>query len=259
VGEIEEFARATRRARTIKIGIVGLLVLSPLIWVGYKNFAKRQEIAKHEEAYRERMKLTADEKAKLPGQIAELRTAVTEAIATFAAQVTPEKLDALEDAGADCAYRVEPASADYHVYAQGQTVTPRASYVIERLDEIAKRVTAGTADRSDLDTVWRYGHSVERELFIIGTRTDPIVTADSYLPGTVTGFAYLYSYAKGKVVCFTSLAVQNSPAIDIAYTHMEGNIVDEEMKKREAAEQKLSQDLDLNVRNALAARLRATL
>lgn len=257
--EIEAFEKATRRSRTIKLTLLVLLVLSPLIWVIYKNVATRQEIAKHEEEYQAKIALTDAEKQHMRETIPATRKQIEAAATTFVTVVNAAALDALEDAGTACNVRVTPASAKFALYTPGQPIKPGVSYELATLDEIGKELAEGKADKHDLERLERMTYRLDNELFVVGERREPVVLADSYLPGSLTGYAYLYSHQAKRVVCFAAIAAQNSPAIDIKYTHMEGNILDEQVKKDQAARDQLVRDLDENIRNAIAARLQATL
>jgi hypothetical protein len=116
----------------------------------------------------------------------------------------------------------------------------------------------GKADKNDLARVKRLERLMDDFLFVVGEQTEPVVLSDSYVPGQLTGYAYLYSWNAGRVVCFTSLAVQNREAIEIEYTAMVGNYVDEQMRKNDAARAVLQRDLSVQIRTAIAARLHAT-
>jgi hypothetical protein len=255
--EVEAFAAATRRSRRIKLGVLIGLVLSPLIWVIYKNVAVRDRIAKREEAYQESIRLTDADKASLRAELPVLRKQVDESAHVFVTTVTPAALEALEDSGSRCRYRVDATRVP--VYPPGAQVQPSVGYELSTIDEITKELTAGTADKEDVLRVERMRYGMDQELFIIGERREPVVLDDSFMPGQVTGFVYLYSHEAKRIVCFAALAVQNTAAIDIEYRAMAGNILDEAMKKREAAQHKLATDLTEQLRLAITARLQSTL
>lgn len=255
--EVEAFVRATRRSRTIKLTVLILVVLSPIIWVIYKNVAKRQEIAKHEEEYRARMALTPADKQRMDELIPQTRKALRDSAIGFATVVTPQALDALEDAGTACPARVR--TAGFRLYKVGEPIDSGVAYKLTSLGEIEKKYRAGNADKLDLERVEQISFSGDSELFVVGERKDPLVLANEYFPGTISGFAYLYSHRDKKVICFASFAVQNAETISVEYRAMAGNVLDEEMKKREAAQAKLAVDLEDQAGAAIAARLHATL
>jgi hypothetical protein len=277
--EVEAFERATRRSRTIKITLMLLVVCSPLIYLGYKNYAKRAEIQEHRDAYAREIALTAADKTELTAAIPRARKAIEAAGNTFVNVVTPTALDALEDAGQPCPYRITGPSmgagesyikygsidmnyfgnASYRLYAPGAPLTPPIADDLATLDDIAKRFAMKKADKNDLARVQRLERSMEDLLFVVGEMQAPALLSDSYIPGQLTGFAYLYSWSAARVVCFTSLAVQNHEQIEIEYSHMEGNYLDAERKKADAAKAVLERDLIVQIRTAIAARLHATL
>jgi hypothetical protein len=254
--EIEAFERATRRSRTIKLTVLGLVVLSPIIWVIYKNVAKRQEIAKHEEEYRARIALKPEDKKRLAELIASTRKELEESAAAFGAVTTPAALDALEDSGSPCGARVSPT---FDFYKKGDPIDPGVKLKLDGLAAVEQELKEGKADKLDLEHVERMRFGSQHELFVVGEHKDPVVLANEYFPGTLSGFAYLYSHREKRVICFASFAVQNAESIAVEYRAMRGNVVDEEMKKREAAQAKLAVDLQDAAREAIAARLHATL
>jgi hypothetical protein len=279
VNEAEAFERATRRSRTIKLALLALVVLSPLIWVVYKNVAARKRIEEHREAYERSIALTDADKTELRDAIPNARKAIDDAARAFVTAVTPQTLDGLQDAGTNCPYRVSAptmgagesyvkygsidgnyfGNARYTLYAPGAAIKPSVGFELSTLDEIAKQLAEGKADKNDLERVRRLERGLDDELFVVGETKAPVVLADSYLPGSVTGFAYLYSYDEGRIVCFAALAVQSSPEIEISYSHMAGNYLDQEMKKDSAAQAVLERDLHVQVRYAIASRLHSTL
>lgn len=277
--EVEAFERATRRSRTIKIALLLLVIGSPLIYVGYKNYAKRAQIEERREAYEQSIALTAADKAELAATIPRARKAIEDAGNRFVNVVTPTALDAIEDAGQPCPYRIMGPSmgagesyikhgsidmnyfgnASYTLYAPGTPIKPPIGGDLGTLEDVAKELATKTADKNDLDRVRRLERSLDDFLFVVGEHKDPVVLADSYLPGQLTGFAYLYSFEAGRIVCFTALAAQNRERIEIQYSAMVGNVLDEEMKKNEAARSVLQRDLEVQIRTAIAARLHAAL
>jgi hypothetical protein len=277
--EVEAFERATRRSRTIKIALLLLVIASPLIYVGYRNHAKRAQIEERHEAYERSIALTAADKTELEAAIPRARKAIVDAGNRFVNIVTPQALEAMEDSGQRCPYRITGPSmgagesyikygsidmnyfgnAGYTLYAPGTPIKPPIAGDLGTLDDIAKKLATKTADKTDLDRVKRLERTMDDFLFVVGEQKDPVVLADTYLPGQLSGFAYLYSWDANRIVCFTALAVQNREAIEIQYSHMAGNYVDEEMKKNDAARSVLQRDLQVQIRTAIAARLHAAL
>jgi len=263
----------------IKITLLLLVIGSPLIYVGYKNYAKRAEIQERRDAYQASIALTAADKTEMAAAIPRARKAIEDAGNQFVKVVTPAALDALEDAGTPCPYRITGPSmgagesyikygsidtnyfgnASYTFFAPGTPITPNISYDLSTLDDIARRFAIKQAFKTDLERVNRLARGLDDMLFVVGEQKDPVVLADSYLPGQLSGFAYLYSFEAGRIVCFTALAVQNRESIEIEYSAMVGNALDEEMKKNDAARSVLQRDLQVQIRTAIAARLHAPL
>jgi hypothetical protein len=277
--EVEAFERATRRSRTIKIVLVFLVVCSPLIYLGYKNYAKRAEIQERRDAYAREIALTEADKTELTAAIPRARKSIVDAGNRFVNVVTPAALEALEDEGQPCPYHITGPSmgagesyikygsidmnyfgnASYRLYAPGAPIVPPIDDDLATIDEIAKRFATKQADKNDLARVKRLERSMEDFLFVVGEQKAPTILSDSYIPGQLTGFAYLYSWSANRVVCFTSLAAQNREQIEIEYSAMVGNALDEQMKKNDAAKAVLERDLQVQIRTAIAARLHATL
>jgi hypothetical protein len=277
--DVEAFERATRRSRTIKIALTLLVVGSPLLYVGYKNYAKRAQIAERREAYERAIALTDADRTELTAAIARTRKSIEDAAREFVNETTAAKLDALEDSGQPCHHGglrgptmgagesyVKFGSIDlnyfgnarYRVVAPGTTVTPRVSGELATLDDIAKQLAENKADKNDLDRVRRMERSLDDDLFVVGEMKPATVLADTYLPGQLSGFAYLYSYGEGRVVCFSALAVQNSETVEIRYrTTTPGDPID--YNRSAAAREVLARDLEVQVRTAIAARLHAVL
>lgn len=262
----------------IKIGLLLVLVTSPLTYLAYKNHSKRVEIDDRREAYEKSLRLTDADRTELTAAIARARKAIEDAARTFVNAVTPQKLEALQDAGTRCPYRVSAPSmgagesyikygsidmsyfgnASYRLFAPGEPVTPQIAMQLAMLGDISKELAEKKADKNDLDRVHRMERYAEDDLFVVGTKTEAIVLADSYEPGTLTGFAYLYSYDAQRVVCFTALAVQNRPSIEFEYrTATPGSPID--YNKDAAARAVLTRDLEVEIRTAIAARLQAAL
>jgi hypothetical protein len=84
-----------------------------------------------------------------------------------------------------------------------------------------------------------------------------VMLSDSYLPGTVTGNAYLYSFRDRRIVCATALEVRSSVGIEVRYQYMQDNVADEMTKKDRAGQATLDRDLEVQLRYAIAAHIRA--
>ncbi len=262
----------------IKIGLLMVLVTSPLTYLAYKNHSKRAAIQDRRDAYAASIRLTDADKTELTAAIGRARKEIEDAARTFVNTVTPQKLEALQDAGTRCPYRVSAPSmgagesyikygsidmnyfgnASYRLFAPGEPVTPQIASQLSTLDGIARELAENKADKNDLDRVHRMERYAEDDLFVVGQKTEAIVLGDSYEPGSLGGFAYLYSYEAQRVVCFTALAVQNRAAIDFEYTTTTpGSPVD--YNKDAAARSVLTRDLEVEIRTAIAARLQAAI
>jgi hypothetical protein len=261
----------------IKLGAFLLLVSSPLIWVVYKNVSVRKRIADRQEAYQQSIALTDVEKKELPLAIERARKALQDAGRTFSAAMSPDALRAASSSGGPCPLRISAptmgagesyikhgsidgnyfGNADFDLYEREEDIKTPINSRLATLNDIEDELRAGKADKLDLERVQGIERLRGHELIVVGKATKPAVLADTYVPGTLKGRAYGYSYAEGRLACVADLDVSNTEKIEIHYTAMVGNVADEMIKKDQAAQTTLERDLQIQIRHAIASRLQA--
>ena len=230
------------------------VALSPFGYVVWRFYKAHALIAEHEREAREAEMLSDAETAQLRTSLADAIKTLQSAKASFVADVTPAALDAVTPGESRCPYG---ASGTHGVIAPGQKVEPIGldTWLITQVqDDLDK----GAATKTELGQIEGMRGLPGEVVFVVGKSSPPIVTGDSYLPGQIVGTAYMYSYRQRRIVCAAPIDVQNKEAIDIQYTYMEGNILDEDMKKRESARSTLETDLQEQLDRQISERLRAT-
>lgn len=253
--DIEAFARSNRRARTVKVAMILAIALSPFGYVVWRFYKAHAVIAEHEREAREAEMLSDAETAQLRTSLAGAIKTLQSAKASFVADVTPAALDAVTPGESRCPY--EASSTMRGVVAPGQNIEP-IGLDTWRITQVQDDLDKGEATKTELGQIEGMRSLPGEVVFVVGKSSPPIVTGDSYLPGQITGTAYMYSYRQRRIVCAAPIEVENKEAIDIQYTYMEGNILDEDMKKRESAKSVLDADLDEQLNRQISERLRAT-
>ena len=273
--EVDAFARATRRSRRIKLLLLALLIASPFLYVIKHIRDQRARSEARAEAIRRENAMTPDEQARLGETIKQMRVTLATDQARYAEVMTHAQLAALQPSDARCSVRLRPPEGSsaksyvehgsidtyyfgdltYTVIGPNDPVPPLslATYVLDETEQAIKRGEATRDMASRVSTVRRSPHRV----LVVGETQAPVMTGDSYLPGRVHGRVFVYSLDQGRVVCTGELDAQNSPAVDIRYTAMRGNALDENRAMNEAGTAVLQRDLEVQTRFAIAANVRA--
>jgi hypothetical protein len=252
--EVEAFERSNRFARRVKVALVIAIALSPVAYVMWRFYKANALIAEHEREAREAEMLSDAEVAQLRTSLAQATKAVQQARAEFVADVTPATLAAVTVSDARCSARPDLES---DIVEPGQPIKPigLSTWLIE---DVQEHLDKGEATKTELRQIEDIRNGPDEVLLVVGKSEKAVVMADSYLPGHISGNAYVYSYRARRIVCAAEIDVQNKEAVDIQYTYMEGNILDEDEKKRESGVSELERDLQEQLRAQIAARLRAT-
>jgi hypothetical protein len=272
--EAETFARRIRTRRRILVAIALMVPLVPVLYLilhaGVDFF--RQEAAERaqDEAERRAATLTDDQLAELRMRLKPARDAVATRRAAFLADITPQKLDQVRPSDAPCRSERITSWRDSGINRAigglgGPVVLAPAAMSVPPPDDDDKALQAidqalarGERDSSLLSAVERIAGQGEDVAIVIGPRTLPRVNpiASNYVPGAITGKAYIYSYPQRRILCFAEVAAQNSPTIQIRYDSLPG--ASEVEARSITGYQELVRDLDSQLREQLAQRMRAT-
>jgi hypothetical protein len=276
---IEEYNKQARRARKRRMAILALVVASPVLFIAYKAQRRFAAHAEYEAKVDAENTLSEAELDQLRAMIPALTKQIEASHAPFAAATTPELLaliDARLAAGATrgrCPVYLQPpgpraeegwgdeGNVDPELVAPGARPrsspgTSAASTVAWVADHLAK----DEARRNDLDMLTR-DSVLGPAVFVVGVRTAPLVHGLEpmleYEPGKITGAAYVYDPVAQRVVCAGPIAVENGEHISIEYRAMKDNPLDAEQKAREAARAALDKDLNVRLKRAIVASVKA--
>lgn len=255
------------------MSILGLVIMSPFLWLGWNCHKRAKQNDEWRAEARERNALSPTEHGELERLLPELHAAVTRATKAFREDITPTTLAAAVPGEAPCPQRApgfedlrDDASSRYAYYGNGlelvkpgeqplpRSVQSTASSLQDLEERIAKDEDGPT--KSHLESARALAGELDLILIAVGARTEPMVLADSYMPGTVRGTAYLYSVSARKIICAVDLAVENAPEVKIEYRTSTYDVTGSS-NKRAAATAELARDLALRTRRAVANGLRA--
>jgi hypothetical protein len=264
---LRQLAAQRRRGRRLLIGFLALLLVGPFVPIAWGYFRRWRE----EQAYR----LDAKEAAELRRLLDQNRG--ERASCQNAWRAACEKVEQLEPgpypcnasllAPADFSARsyVESGSIDGNYFGSwslrlvrpGESLGDSSSCVGQEwaADELRKRLERGEADKDDLARARRTSGQRERGyqvLLLVRDERKPTGLGETFIPGHVTGRAYLYSDGDRRFLCAGDVEAANSKDVKINYTYMQGNFLDQEMKSREAAKASLERDLQVQLRRAVA-------
>lgn len=279
--DVEAFARSTRRKRQVRFAILGAIIASPFIYLGVTCKQKQDRIDARRAEREAALVLSDAERSELEATVARARATVAATRERWAQDTSPDALAAIQPGDAPCRIGLRAPTLEaadsyikhgsidvnyfgnvvYRTYPAG--AAPGADTLASTaraIDEVAGKLAAGKADRRDRDRLARLDRYA---VFVMAERqTAPLVTATSagfgdYLPGELVGRSYVYSFRANAIVCAAALSVRSPDTIAIDFSYMQGNYLDHEYKKEQAAKAALDRDLDVRVRRALATQLRA--
>jgi hypothetical protein len=279
--EVEAFRRSTARKRNIRLGLLGLVIASPFLYLGFRCHSENAKIEERREEYRKSLALSGSELASLKQGVDDERRRITAARAAWARAVAPEALAALEQSEQPCPVRFQAptptaaesytryASIDGNYFGSGtfrtfQTGEPIADATLaasaEILDEIAAHLAEDKADRRDRDRL--YALPATATFVIVDERKEPVVTTShgevaSFAAGVIGGRAFVYDVGQRAIICTCDIDVTNSLELKFDFSYMEDNPLDREARMLEAAKAVLARDLEMKIRQALARELRA--
>jgi len=279
-----QFVRSTRRRRAILTVVLTAVVVAPFAYLWWQRHKVVVEIEAREEAQAERERadeafrnrpLSESEAQRLRQLAPSTRQAVLDMRAAWQRNVTPEALAAREPTESRCpvAFRAPTIQAgesyakyasidgnyfgdmQYEVFSADQPIPePEFARMLAEVDAIAAHIAGGKLLRPDLEALSRLGDPRDKLFVLADKRVESVVERGGYFAGQVIGAVYLYSYARGRVICAGEIDARNSPEIEVSYTHFGG---DQQDKEREAARAVLRRDLEVALRRAIATSLRA--
>jgi hypothetical protein len=270
---IEAYNRQARRARTRRMAILAVVLASPLLFIIYKAQRRFAAHAEYEDKLEAENTLSDAELAQLRVMVPALTKKAEASNAPFAAATSPEILAAVTMTEARCPVRLQPPGprAEEGWGNEGdvfpEIVAPgarpsnsAAADAASTATGVARHLAQDAARRFDLDLITR-ANDLGPTVFVVGARDEALVHGVEplleYAPGTVTGTAYLYDPGAQRVVCAGPISVESGEHINIEYRAMAGNPLDAEMKADEAARAALKRDLDIRLKRAIVANLRA--
>jgi hypothetical protein len=245
----------------------------PFARAAYEDHAQKARLKAEELAKR----LDPSMKSRAQETIAEARAALRTRSAAFAAATTKEALDAIAPGRAPCPVRLSAprmgAGDSYTTYGSidgnyfgGWSVhridhdpfDPSARD-LARLDEFAAALDKGTGTKDQLRAAADAQRGTSRDvLFRTLAEHAPIAAGggptSDYVGGMIIGRAYVYDEGLAKVVCAGSVVAQNSSSLKIEYTRY--GVLDT-TSEYSALRGALERDLDVQLRTAIAERLRA--
>jgi len=282
-GEADRWLASELRKRRLRIGaMVGVLALAvtgPFMYIGYKSFQE----GRARKARLDADKLTEQEEHELKGSIDDARASLSARDEKWADVMAVGALRGLEPGDYRCPTApMAPTRTAGDAYSQygsidlnyfgnagykvreredGPGSDPEAASVRAHLDRLAKDLKAARKD--DLAFV----RAVRAGTHFTGKRSVVVIAEDhhaatvvgtgvnlTYAGGTLSGRAYQYDHGKQAIVCVGDIDVRNSSTVDIHYM---GRGYGDDFAQRSALEHALERDLELEVRRALSAELRA--
>ena len=256
------------------MAIMAVVIASPFLWLGWRCHKEHQKKAVWEAEYRKQNQLSEAEKAELDKLLPEVRAKLERAQKTFAEDVTPAKLETIKPGEERCmSYHSEASNLDaklgtrYAALAGGSIekfkigepiAVKRLAGAVKSLDALAEEIKGedGEPTKSQLSRARSMAKDADGVVFFIGETSEPVVMADSYIPGTVRGMAYLYSPEARKIVCAAYVDVQNAPEVKVSYTTSTYDATG--MRSKHAAAQvELQVDLASRTDSAIAQGMRA--
>lgn len=254
------------------MAIMTLVLSSPFLWLGWRCHQERAKRDAREEEYREQQRLSPAEKAELDKRLPELKVKLERAQKAFVEDVTAANLEAITPGEEPCpGYRSKASELDEKLgthyaalagfsidkFKVGESISPKklasAARDLDALLGDLKR--AEEPEKSHLARLRSIAESLEQVVFFVGETSEPVVLADSYMPGTVRGMAFMYSPEARKIVCAARVDVQNAPQVEISYSTSRYDMSGES-NKRAAAQSKLMIDLGTRTDRAIAQGMR---
>ena len=261
--ELKRYERGLRRGQTTKMVLFIALACSPFLYLGYRVVAvwhHNHEVEAEQARAEELDPGEADELARL---VAAIPPRVQKATATWRAAVTRDKLRDIDvdDAGAPpCSERVDELSVKV---PRGQEVgTSRDIDDVARQQiELADRIAAGSATRSDLAAARDLQRIAPSAILLVAVDTKPLALAGgvtatgSFVSGVLRGDVFVFDHDRGRVVCAGTIDVSNSASVSAEYSYHPDFVGDDTLSANRALQGELESDLQKNITAALHSSL----
>jgi hypothetical protein len=272
--DVVAFGRSARIKRWVSIGLLVIVLASPFVYLVHRHM-KASDSHGDYVAPPTAEPMSDRDHAELAAMVTRLRTSVVAARASWAKAVAPEALAAIVPGTQPCVLPFAappPRAADGYIrngdstglgtdtfgaYDAGGTLRDdQLAMMARKIDAVDARLSANRAtafDRKQLADL------PPHFLFmIIDHETPPAVTATTpkiaFTPGAVTGRAYVYAVQSGTIVCAAKIDARNT-ADD---TYMDAVSSVRAPQQREAAGTVLHRELEIRLRQQLAAELKST-
>ncbi len=270
------FPAQERRRRGRIAGVLAVLVLGPVGLVGAREV--QLAMAKRD------AKLTAAQSAELSQLLAQREAAAEQSVARWNQASAPEALAALVPAQAECPLALQPpsqfsagayvkfATHDEHFGAWSLCLlrpgAPRATcerkyQAPAELTQLRERLAAGDVYAWDLDDAKAAPPPTDPPHAVVvvdeeapGKIESALVGKLSFIPGTLSGHAFLYAPEQGRFICAGTVSVANSKAVEIEYSHFGDDPSQLQAQAEAEGHAALERDLEVHLRFALPHALR---
>lgn len=276
----EDLLRMQRAEHRRKIGMrifLTALVVIPLVWMlspWVRRFQKKRDA-----------QLTEVEKKQYADALDALEKVLREEDAAWKAVAKRELLEAMSFEDDDCIFElpapqmgagdsyVKHGSIDGNYFGRWSLCRVGKnedvarcggnSWELSRLAEERTQLEAGERDKRDLARVERQLRRRERDqtvVLLVEEQSEPFASSGlagdfSFTPGSISGRAYLHVDGEG-FVCGGLVAARNSGEIDVTFSYMRDNFLDENQKGQQAVKGALLRDLEVQLRVAVSQGLR---
>jgi hypothetical protein len=271
--DLEALLRATKRRRIMMFVTLGLVFGSPFMWMGWTVFRRIQHQRQREEAQR----ATPADRAELKTLLGQLDAALKARDAQWEQATSAAALTKVKPTDEPCSVTLQApdksAGESYSQYGsidgyyfgswslheissgEGAGECPSCGYQRSELERVRGELDSEALQKSAVEWARRSVRYPDDEvvIFAVESRKKPVSLGDSFVPGVVSGRAYLYQ--GGRILCAGDVAAQSSTDVRTSFSYMKGNFLDESMKAREALNTALERDLTVQLRRAISGGL----
>jgi hypothetical protein len=267
---LKQLQAQRRRSRVIIVAFLCVLGIGPLVPIGWQYYQRWKEAqaekltpdeAKELRRYLDRMSQEREscDKAwqEATGGIDSLKIAEGPCEASLMAP-TPEAAKSYVEYGSiDGNYF---GSWSLHLVRGGAPIGESSSCAFSEWEakQTRERLDRGDADKDTLAwarrAVLRPGRGYQ-VVVLVASESKPMKTGDSFIPGAISGRAFVYSDELRRFVCGGPIDAMSSPNVNIRYTYMKDNFLDKDYKAASAGQAALARDLEVQVRRAISEQL----
>jgi hypothetical protein len=258
-----------RRSRVIIVGFLCLLGIGPFVPIGWQYYQRWKEDQAN--------KLTAAEAQELRGYLD--RMSRERESCDQAWQSARDQIDSLKVSEAPCnASLMAPTSEAAKSYVEYGSIdgnyfgswslrlirkepigeSSACAFSDWEAKQTRERLDRGDADKDTLAwarrAVVRPGRGYQ-VVVLVSDESKPMKTGNSFIPGRISGRAFVYSDELRRFVCGGPVEAMSSPNVNIRYSYMKDNFMDQEYKSASAGQAALGRDLEVQVRRAVSEQL----